>query len=180
MEEWKDIKGYEGLYQVSNEGRVKSLERTWTCGENNQTIRHNDEKPMKQVPIWNGYLRVCLSKDGNNKWYLVHRLVAEAFIDNPDNLPQVNHKNENKTLNSVENLEWCDRSYNINYGTRTKRTSKPVEAIDNNGNVVYKFKSMREARRSGFADANILKCIKGECEKSYGFKWSYTKKEDIN
>lgn len=192
MEIWRDIKGYEGLYQVSNEGRVKSLERTWTCGEYNQIIRHYNEKLMKQVPIWNDYLRVCLCKNGNAKWHLVHRLVAEAFAPNPDNLPQVNHKDENKENNFVfinengsvdlgkSNLEWCTQEYNIKYGTRTERTSKPVEAIDDNGNVVYKFKSMREARRNGFADANILKCIKGEYEKSYGFKWRYTKKEDIN
>ena len=169
MEIWKDIKGYEGLYQVSNEGRVKSLPRTWVAGKGG--IRHNDEKLMKQHPIWNDYLRVCLSKDGTNKWYLVHRLVAEAFIDNPDNLPEVNHKSENKQENFVENLEWCTREYNIKYGTRIERTSKPVEALDDDGNVVYTFESKKEARRHGFADANISNCIKGNAEKSYGFRW---------
>lgn len=173
MEVWKDIKNYEGLYQVSNEGRVKSLPRTWIGGKG--CVRHNDEKLMEQHPIWNDYLRVCLSKNGTNKWYLVHRLVAEAFIDNPDNLPQVNHKNEQKQENFVENLEWCSKEYNLKYGTRTTRTSKPVEALDDEGNVVYTFESKREARRQGFADANISNCIKGKIEKAYGLRWRQKK-----
>ena len=175
MEVWKDIKDYEGLYQVSNKGKIKSLPRTWVCGKG--TIRHNDEKLMEQYPIQCGYLRVNLSKDGTNKWYLVHRLVAEAFIENddPTHKTQINHKNENKQENSADNLEWCTHSYNINYGTRTERTSMPVEALDDEGNVVYSFKSKREARRCGFADANITNCIKGNVEKSYGLKWRQKK-----
>lgn len=177
MEEWRDIKGYEGLYQVSNEGRVKSLPRTWMCGRYG-TVRHNDEKMMKLCDNGEGYLRVNLSKNGKTKWYLVHRLVGEMFIPNPHNLPEINHKNECTTENSVENLEWCGRLYNINYGTRITKMSKPVEAVDDNGNIVYSFDSMREARRNGFADANILACIKGIFEKAYKLKWRYKKEDD--
>ena len=107
---WKDKKNYEGHYQVSNFGRVKS-------------IKFGKEKILKQS-IRHGYYCVVLSKNGILKNYFVHRLVAEAFIDNPDNLPQVNHKDECKTNNIVSNLEWCDRKYNINYGTRTEKCSK--------------------------------------------------------
>lgn len=176
MEEWRDIEGYEGLYQVSNEGRVKSLSKTWTCGKG--SVRYEKEKILKQHSIWCGYLRVCLSKDGENKWFLVHRLVANSFIPNPNGYAQVNHKNENKKENSVENLEWCSPAYNINYGTRTDRISKPIEAIDDNDVVVYKFKSLREARRNGFADSNISSCINGKYKKAYGLRWRYTKKGD--
>lgn len=177
MEEWKDIKGYEGLYQVSNDGRVKSLPKTWTCGRYG-TVRHNDEKIMKLCNNGEGYLRVNLSKNGKTKWYSVHRLVGEAFIPNPYNLSEINHKNECTTDNSIENLEWCDRLYNMNYGTRITKISKPVEAFDDNGNVVYSFESMREARRNGFADANVLACIKGILEKAYKLKWRYKKEDD--
>ena len=174
MEEWRDIEGYEGLYQASTEGRIKSLSKTWICGKG--SVRHEKEKILKQHSIWSGYLRVCLSKDGENKWFLVHRLVANSFIPNPNGYTQVNHKDECKTNNKVQNLEWCSPAYNINYGTRTDRISKPIEAIDDNDVVVYKFKSLREARRNGFADSNILSCIKGKYKKSYGLRWRYTKK----
>lgn len=111
MEEiWKDIKGYEGLYQVSNYGRVKSF-------------KHNKEKLRKEVKDNMGYLIVNLSKNGNKKIYKIHRLVAEAFLQNPNNYPQVNHKDENKINNRADNLEWCTAKYNSNYGTRNERMS---------------------------------------------------------
>jgi hypothetical protein len=106
MEIWKDIKDYEGLYEVSNQGRVRSL----------KTGRLR--KPKDNF----GYLRINLCKEGIVKFYMVHRLVAEAFIENNNpNLTQVNHKNENKQDNRVENLEWCDAKYNCNYGNHTKK-----------------------------------------------------------
>ena len=123
MEEWKDIKGYEGLYQVSSEGRIKSLERiTQGCANGEYFDKLLPERIMKQQ--CNKYVTVMLYKQGVGKRLLVHRLVAEAFIDNPDNLPEVNHKDECKTSNSVENLEWCTKEYNNAYGTKNKRMSE--------------------------------------------------------
>ena len=115
---WKNIKGYEGLYQVSNLGRVKSLERKDNLG------RKVNEKILKNRNATHGYIAVILSKDSNKKTYRVHRLVAEAFIPNPNKYLEVNHKDENKSNNRIDNLEWCDRKYNCNYGTFKERHSK--------------------------------------------------------
>lgn len=122
MEEiWKDIKGYEGLYQISNLGRVKSLNYK----------RTGIEEILKSKKMRNGYLRITLNKNGKYKTFAVHRLVAEAFINNPNNLPEVNHKDEDKQNNCVWNLEYCDRRYNVNYGTRNKRVSETVKGEKN-------------------------------------------------
>ena len=111
---WRPIVGYEGLYEVSSYGRVRSLDRY----DNKNHFRKG--LIMKQNDSGNGrgYMSVILCLNGKIKKYLVHRLVAQAFIPNPDNLPEVNHKDENPGNNNVTNLEWCDHSYNINYGTR--------------------------------------------------------------
>ena len=109
-EVWRPVKGYEGLYEVSNYGRVKSLKRN--------TAHERIKSPIKDR---DGYLIVCFNKNGKQSNKRIHRLVAEAFIPNPNNLPQVNHKNEIKTDNCVENLEWCDNKYNARYGTRSIR-----------------------------------------------------------
>lgn len=114
MEEWKDIEGYEGLYQVS-EGEVKSLNYNKT----------KKERVLKKS-IVGGYYTVNLHKDGVMKTYYVHKLVAEAFIPNPDNLPCINHKDENKLNNSVSNLEWCTVKYNTNYGTCIERRKEKI------------------------------------------------------
>lgn len=120
MEEfWKDIKGYEGFYQVSNLGRVKSLAK-YQKG-NGGSIFWRKETILKPANSGRGYLMVVLIKNKKRKSYILHRLVADAFIPNPYNLPQVNHKDENKTNNVVSNLEWCDNKYNSNYGTRNIR-----------------------------------------------------------
>lgn len=112
MEEWRDIKGYEGKYQVSNLGRVKSL---------NYRGNTNKEHILKPKKVRNGYNQVQLYKNGIGIFYSIHRLVAEIFIPNPNNYPQVNHKDENKINNKVENLEWCTQKYNNNYGSHNKR-----------------------------------------------------------
>ena len=114
MELWKDIQGYEGYYQVSNEGRVKSLERDV---EWRGTIRHQSERILKESTHNRGYKRVRLC-DGKSNIKLVHRLVAEAFIPNPNNYPMINHKDENPSNNRVENLEWCTAQYNNTYNDR--------------------------------------------------------------
>ena len=164
MEEiWKDKKDYEGHYQVSNCGRVKS-------------IKFGKEIILKQN-IKGGYYSVVLSKNGILKNYLVHRLVAEAFLDNPDNLPQVNHKDECKTNNIVSNLEWCDRKYNVNYGSRNKRAAEKLSKIvlqyDLNGNFTKEWKSTRECDRNGFRSQHVVDCCNGKLKKYKGFLWEY-------
>ena len=112
---WKDIKGYEGLYQISNLGRVKSFPRAGT--------RTKKERILKTRFSYNGYERISLSKEDIDKAYFIHRLVAQAFISNPYNYKEINHKDENSRNNKVSNLEWCDRSYNINYKNRNKKVA---------------------------------------------------------
>ena len=106
-EEFRDIPGYEGLYEVSNLGRVRRNGRIL------KPLKHRD-----------GYLKIDLNKQGIRKGVYIHRLVGLAFIPNPDNLPCINHKDEDKTNNTVKNLEWCTREYNNNYGTRNERISE--------------------------------------------------------
>ena len=125
-EEWKDVKDYEGLYQVSNLGRVKSVERMKWSGLNGGCYVTVPERILKTIKDKYGYLTVNLCKDSKMKTYKVHRLVATAFLDNPNNLPMINHKNEIKSDNHVDNLEWCDASYNANYGTRNQRVGEKV------------------------------------------------------
>ena len=114
---WKDIQGYEELYQVSNLGRVKSLNYRKTGKE--KTLRLRNHKT--------GYVYIGLSKNGETKHYRVHRLVAETFISNPNNYLEVNHKDENPSNNRVDNLEWCTHTYNVYYGARNKRISNKLK-----------------------------------------------------
>lgn len=119
-EEWRDVVGYEGLYQVSSFGRVKSLERDLTYPDG--TIHHWKEKILTNRTDKNGYKYVGLCRNGESTNFKVHRLVAVAFIPNPANLPFVNHRNENPTSNYPDNLEWCTHQYNVNYGTCRARS----------------------------------------------------------
>lgn len=114
---WKPINGYEERYEVSNLGNVASL----------KYARGSNRRILKQSKNTWGYSQVTLSKNKAKKNVAVHRLVAEAFVDNPKALPQVNHKDENKNNNRADNLEWCDSSYNINYGERTVRVSNTLK-----------------------------------------------------
>lgn len=114
-EEWRDIEGYEGWYQVSNEGRVRSLDRNIIDG------RKMKGKLLKQYADEQGYKRVRLCREGKHHNKQVHRLVANAFIPNPFNFPVINHIDENSGNNNVENLEWCTVKYNVNYGHRAER-----------------------------------------------------------
>ena len=160
-EYWKPVVGYEGHYQVSNFGRVKS-------------IKFGKEIILKQH-IRRGYYSVNLSKNGIAKRYSVHRLVAEAFLPNPDNLPQINHKDENKSNNNINNLEWCDSEYNNNYGTRNKRVSekmtngklsKPVLQYDLEGNLIREWASACECGRNEFDTGAVNAC----CNNKYKFE----------
>ena len=116
---WRPVVGYEGLYEVSNTGRVRSLDRYVKCDY--ERYRLHKGKILSPGKDKDGYLFVVLSCNGKHKTITVHRMVAEAFIPNPYNLPQVNHRNEDKTNNRVDNLEWCNAKYNSNYGSRKDR-----------------------------------------------------------
>ena len=157
---WKPIEGYENYY-ISNLGNVKNIKGKLLC-------------------LWKdnvGYLQVKLSKEG--KWYYkrVHRLVAEAFIPNPHNLPCVNHKDENKENNSVENLEWCDYVYNANYGTgiersKEKRLGERFVVINLDTGEVYQ--TPKDAsRETGIHNDSISKVCKGKSKTAGGYRWRY-------
>lgn len=137
---WKDIKGYEGIYQVSNLGKVKSLTR------NSLNNSNTKDRLLKQGVTKKGYASVTLCKDKVRRTYRVHRLVAEAFIPNHENKPQVNHIDEDKTNNRDDNLEWMTNKENRNHGTAIKRmcitNSKPI--ICTKGNIKEKYASQKE------------------------------------
>lgn len=117
---WKPVVGWEGLYEVSNLGNVKVLDRFVNSGiKNNSSVKRRGQI-LKQYDK-RGYMQVTLTLNGKRKYCNVHRLVAEAFIPNPDDLPQINHKDENKLNNNVNNLEWCTAKYNCNYGNRNSK-----------------------------------------------------------
>lgn len=175
MEIWKDIKGYEGLYQVSNQGRVKSLERR--CKTKTYT-RRVPEKIRSQSLDNYGYPIVSLSKDHKHKTLAVHRLVAEAFIPNPNNFATVNHKDEDKTNNDVSNLEWCTVQYNNEYGTRVERGIKaqqrPILQCDLEGNVIKEWPGIGATERAnGYSSGLISRVCNGKRLTAYGFKWKF-------
>lgn len=177
MEIWKDINGYEGLYQVSNLGRVKSVERyiKHNIYNTNKVIK---ERTLKPINNGTGYQMVNLSKNNQKQQQLIHRLVASAFIPNPNNLPQVNHINENKTDNRIENLEWCDAKYNINYGTARKRmikkTSKPIYSVNITTHEIEYYQSASDAYRKTKIDrGDICNCCRGKYNSAGGYKWYY-------
>lgn len=156
MERWKDIDGYAGLYQVSEEGRVRSLKR-------------GKRRILKSWLSGGGYLQVALWKGGKRKRFYIHRLVAEAFIPNPKNLPEINHIDKNITNNKVENIEWCDRQYNIEYSK-----AKQVAQYDLGGKLINTWKSTREAaRQTGFFQSSISQCCLGKLKTSHKFIWKY-------
>ena len=132
---WKPVPNYEGFYEASNLGRIRSITRVkpFKCRYGKIVPREYKGKILK--PTFDGrhmYLQVTLSKDGIQKRELIHRIIAKTFINNPYNLPEVNHKDEDKMNNSVSNLEWCDHKYNNNYGTKLNRT----RGINNPGHKI--------------------------------------------
>ena len=171
MEIWKDIDGYPD-YMVSNMGRVKSLERNVVKGKGG--LYKIEEKILKSIKKRDGYLQINLSKDGKQKTHLIHRLVAQAFLLNPNNLVEIKHIDEDKTNNRADNLEWCSREYNCNYGTRNKRISIPILQLLLDGKLIRKWNSAREVERElNIAHNQITACCKGKYKTAGGYKWGY-------
>lgn len=187
-EEWRDVVGYEGIYQVSNMGRVKSL-------ANDKTRK---EKILIQRKNNNGYLQLMLCKYGKIKHYYVHRLVGNAFLENPNNYPYYNHKNEIKTDNRAVNLEPCTHKYNLNYKTAQARRvahtdfkaivekrkidykaiaeklSRQVYQYDKDGTLVAIWESTNECGRNGYNQGNVTECCNGNRKSHKNYIWSYT------
>jgi hypothetical protein len=192
---WKPVVGYEGLYEVSNLGRVKSLGNTLKCSRFKGIVTI-----MRQEVTKLGYCRVALRKDKKYKHWSVHRLVAITFLPNPDNLPVVNHKDENPSNNCVDNLEWCTHQYNLTYGTARKRGAetfkksnvgkchyykglatknrlkvgsyeKPVHQIDPvTGDIIQTFRSISEAERT-FNTKHVTSVVNGRRPRAKGYFW---------
>lgn len=171
-EYWKDISGYENLYQVSNLGKIRSIK--------------NGKIKMRSLARYSPsntttYYKITLCKDGKRETKWVHRIVAEAFIPNPDKLEEVNHKDENGLNNSIDNLEWCTHKYNNNYGTKNRRTSdklsKAVEQYDLKGRYIRTFKSAKEACEYLNVDISnrdsISKVCNGKRKTCLKFIWKY-------
>lgn len=198
IEVWKDIKGYEGLYQVSNYGRVKSLARFRIGRKSDGRLIPIKERIMRNVVSNFGYHRVELFISGVGKSFFVHKIETEAFIPNPHNLPQVNHKDEDKTNNFIwinedgtvdpdkSNLEWCTAKYNTNYGTGIERAkqkhinhksiSKQVLQFALNGEFIKEYPSTHEAeRQTGIRHTAIGKCCRQliHYHTAGGFIWRY-------
>jgi hypothetical protein len=171
MEVWKDVIDYEGIYQVSNLGRVKSLDRiVWNKANKSYS---KITGIILKLDCANKYQQIHLTKNGKPSNFLVHRLVAKAFIDNPLNNPQVNHIDENKFNNRLSNLEWVSQSENINHGKRneivSKKLSKKVKRIDKDGN--YKiYQSALIAELDGFSRFCICICCKNKIQSHKGYR----------
>ena len=166
---WRDIDGYEGLYQISNKGRVKRL-----LGPSERILR----------PVLNrsGYYYIMLYNDSVKKAFRLHRLVAQAFIPNLYNKPQVNHLDENKKNNCVDNLEWATAKENSNYGSRneriTGRPSIPIIQYSKDGEFIKEWQSAVEVKRVlGINNSHIIQCCKGKRKSAGGFVWRYKEKD---
>lgn len=147
----RDVKGYEGLYGVTSCGKIWSYKR---------------KKFLVPIPHKDGYLRVNLCKDGKCKTFLVHRLVAEAYIPNSDNLPQVDHIDENKNHNYINNLQWI-----TNRDNNRKSKNKPILQYDLDGNFIREWECTSDVGNE--VQSNIRHCLKGRTNSAYGFKWVY-------
>ena len=171
---WKEIDGTDGSYLISDDGKVFSA-------KTNKILRSQVQS--------NGYCRIELTIDGIRRKEFIHRLVAEAFIPNPNNYPIINHKDENPSNNRVENLEWCTYEYNSNYGTCQEKIrinrmvisgynhvqSKSVKQFDLKGNLIQEYGSCgTAAKATGLNARSISKCAKGQLKQYAGYGWSYT------
>lgn len=167
-EKWKDIKDYDGLYQVSNLGNVKSL---------GNKSNHKEPIILKPTINKNGYMAVRLQKDKKVKYIFIHKLVAEAFLRKKKENLQVNHKDGNKRNNKVNNLEWCTASENIIHSFKIglrKPTIKKVYQLDKNNNLINIYKSAKEAsKKTGVYYTDITQCCRNEIKSAGGYIWKY-------
>lgn len=187
---WKDVPGYEGHYQACTDGNVRSVTKTVRTKGDSTAVKHG--KVLAQTSRKKGYLCVGLSKNGQSKVIETQRIIALTFLSNPDNLPCVNHKDEDKTNNDVNNLEWCTYKYNNEYGNRRKKVSearingkmsKPVIQYDTDGNFIAEYPSFAEVKRSlGYDSAKINACALGKPHRktAYGYVWKYKDSVDSN
>ena len=192
MEIWKDINGYEGYYQISNKGNVRSVDRFDGVHDRTGTVIKPNLKS-------NGYLQVGLRKHSQRKYIGVHRLVAIHFIDNPENKPQVNHIDGNKQNNTVENLEWVTAKENQQHATRIglrdnmlkgekhpaygkfgadSLSAKPVVRVDPVTGETKLYKAKVLAKDDGFDVTSISKCCHGKLKTHKGYKWYFAKDFD--
>lgn len=183
-EVWKDVEGYEGYYQVSNLGRVRSLDRTVKQQEGfTQNIKGN----IKDItPRKDGYIQITLYKNNKGERHYIHRLVAKAFIRNPKGFEIINHIDEKPSNNYYKNLEWCDHQYNLTYGDkvervtnsegykiRTQKLRKPIYVIDKEGNRKWYDSLTSAARELNLDTASITACLKGRNQTHKGYSYEY-------
>ena len=169
METWVDIPEYEGLYQVSNMGNVRSLNWNKTGQSRNLFLK----------PHTRGYLQVELRRNGKRRMYTVHKLVARCFVGGYKEGLVVNHLNEDKTDNRAENLEWCTTAQNINYSRKNKKHPAlklltPIAQFTSEGTLICVWNSATEIKHTlGFSDWSIKECCKGKRKQAYGYMWQY-------
>lgn len=174
-EVWKDVCGYEGLYQVSNMGFVKHL--ATRCGKGTGNYARK-EHLVRQHKNNKGYYVVDLYRKNERKTMLVHRLVALAFVPNPMLMSVVNHKDETTDNNNADNLEWCSQKYNMNYGTIRQRIAKgngkPVVQFDKERKIIRRYKSIMDAQRqTGIPNGSIGDCLHHRSKTAGGYLWDY-------
>ena len=177
-ETWKPVVGYEGYYEISDKGNLRSVDRVETMRNGRTRMKYG--KPLAKV--WydgqHHYKGATLCKDGQHKRLSIHRLVAMAFVPNPNGYPEVNHIDEDRLNNCADNLEWCDRQYNNTHGTIRARVAtsqgKSVLQLDENGAVIKQWASQGLAAAStGASQTGISACCRGACKQSGGFGWRY-------
>lgn len=162
---WKSITGYEGLYEVSNLGRVKSLD-----------YHRTGKEKILSPGVCRGYLYVALCKNGKRKNYRIHRLVGSAFIDNPDNLPCINHKDQNRGNNQLDNLEFCTYQYNNTYNNRHIKSARKISkkiGCYKDGELIKVYQATRDVDKDGFHHQHVCACCKDNRKSHGGYQWKY-------